>query len=96
MTYSQRLSGAASLSEIMHLEHQIKQVKEKQAAADESLKQYKQQWAEYATKLQKGELPLEAAERQAFQVKLEAAQTLVNTLTAQLDELEMALEELGD
>ncbi|PYE50349.1 hypothetical protein HUB98_00975 [Paenibacillus barcinonensis] len=96
MTYSQRLSGAASLSEIMHLEHQITQVKEKQATADESLKQYKQQWTEYTSKLHKGELFLEPAERQAIQVKLEAAQTLVNTLTAQLNELELALEQLGD
>lgn len=42
MTYSQRLSGGASLSEVLYLEQQIDQFKEERVVAVEKLKQYEQ------------------------------------------------------
>lgn len=42
MTYSQRLSGGASLSEVLYLEQQIDQIKEEHVVAVEKLKQYEQ------------------------------------------------------
>ncbi|MGQ8875302.1 hypothetical protein [Paenibacillus sp. TSA_86.1] len=44
MTYSQRLSGGASLSDIMYLEQQIAQVKKERDAATEELKRYEHEW----------------------------------------------------
>ncbi|MCM3132443.1 hypothetical protein M3629_06580 [Paenibacillus polysaccharolyticus] len=82
MTYSQRLSGGASLSEVLYLEQQIDQIKEEHVVAVEKLKQYEQVAENEQTKV--------------LQKKIADAKQHVNMLSARLEELENTLDELVD
>ncbi|MDP9698000.1 hypothetical protein [Paenibacillus polysaccharolyticus] len=82
MTYSQRLSGGASLSEVFYLEQQIDQIKEEHVVAVDKLKQYEQVAENEQTKV--------------LQKKIADAKQHVNMLSARLEELENTLDELVD
>ncbi|MBY0203977.1 hypothetical protein [Paenibacillus cucumis (ex Kampfer et al. 2016)] len=82
MTYSQRLSGGVSLSEVLYLEQQIDHIKEEHVAAVEKLKQYEQVAENEQTKV--------------LQKKIADAKQHVNMLSARLEELENTLDELVD
>ncbi|MEK3823259.1 hypothetical protein [Paenibacillus sp. FSL K6-1558] len=82
MTYSQRLSGGASLSEVLYLEQQIDQIKEEHVVAVEKLKQYEQVAENEQTKV--------------LQKKIADAKQHVNMLSARLEELGNTLDELVD
>lgn len=82
MTYSQRLSGGASLSEVLYLEQQIDQIKEEHVVAFEKLKQYEQVAENEQTKV--------------LQKKIADAKEHVNMLSTRLEELENTLDELVD
>nr|WP_154984108.1 hypothetical protein [Paenibacillus xylanexedens] len=96
MTYSQRLSGGASLSDILYWEQQIDQCKEEQVAAVEKLKRYEQEWTQMHARLQKSETVEETEEAKALAKKIADEQACVNMLTSRLEELENTLEELVD
>lgn len=82
MTYSQRLSGGASLSEVFYLEQQIDHIKEEHVAAVEKLKQYEQ--------------VAENGQTKVSQRKIADVQMHVNMLSTRLKELENILDELVD
>ncbi|WP_339838799.1 hypothetical protein [Paenibacillus sp. FSL R7-0272] len=82
MTYSQRLSGGASLSEVLYLEQQIDQFKEERVVAVEKLKQYEQ--------------VAENVQIKDLQKKIADAKEHVNMLSTRLEELENTLDELVD
>lgn len=82
MTYSQRLSGGASLSEVLYLEQQIDQIKEEHVVAVEKLKQYEQVAENEQTK--------------DSQKQIADAKEHVNMLSTRLEELENTLDELVD
>ncbi|MGO4528207.1 hypothetical protein AB4Z30_03935 [Paenibacillus sp. 2TAF8] len=96
MTYSQRLSGGASLSDILHLELQIDQVKEERCAAIEELKRYEHERILFESDLQEEEAIVGTNEARALQKRLVDVQTHVDSLTTRLEELETALDELLD
>lgn len=82
MTYSQRLSGGASLSEVLYLEQQIDQIKEERVVAVEKLKQYEQVAENEQTK--------------DSQKQIADAKEHLNMLSTRLEELENTLDELVD
>jgi len=82
MTYSQRLSGGASLSEVLYLEQQIDQIKEEHVVAVEKLKQYEQ--------------VAENEQIKDLQKKIADVKQHVNMLSTRLEELENTLDELVD
>lgn len=95
MTYSQRLSGGASLSDVLHLEYEIEKVKQERVEAANRLKRYEQE----CIRNEREQQEVEAAamgEAQVLQAKLADARTQVNSLTTRLEELEAALDELVD
>ncbi|CAI6043091.1 hypothetical protein PAECIP112173_01089 [Paenibacillus sp. JJ-100] len=96
MTYSQRMSGGASLSDLLYLEQQIEQIKEERSAAVDQLKQYEQEWRRIQSGVGEGKEGAETGDEQSISKKLKDTQTQVSSLTRQLDELEAALDELVD
>ncbi|MBR2563786.1 MAG: hypothetical protein IKE29_04110 [Paenibacillus sp.] len=96
MTYSQRMTGGASLSDLLYLEQQIDQIKEERSAAIDQLKQYEQEWSRIQSGVGEGKEGAETEEGQSISKKLKDTQTQVSSLTRQLDELETALDELVD
>ncbi|WP_434751286.1 hypothetical protein [Paenibacillus amylolyticus] len=96
MTYSQRLSGGASLSDMLHLEQQIDLVKEERQVASDKLRRYEQEWNKIKSESQEEEAILENEEAEALTKKFVDARTHVNSLTAQLEELETVLDEMVD
>ncbi|SCX99702.1 hypothetical protein SAMN05720606_10222 [Paenibacillus polysaccharolyticus] len=82
MTYSQRLSGGASLSEVLYLEQQIDQIKEERVVAVEKLKQYEQVAENEQTK--------------DSQKQIADAKEHLNMMSTWLEELENTLDELVD
>ncbi|MCP1134066.1 hypothetical protein NKT34_12255 [Paenibacillus polysaccharolyticus] len=82
MTYSQRLSGGASLSEVLYLEQQIDQIKEEHVVAVEKLKQYEQ--------------VAENEQIKDSQKQIADAKEHLNMLSTRLEELENTLDELVD
>ncbi|WP_342555910.1 hypothetical protein [Paenibacillus sp. FSL R7-0652] len=95
MTYSQRLSGGASLSDVLHLEYEIEKVKQERVEAANRLKRYEQECIRNEREQQEVEAA-EIGEAQVLQAKLADARTQVNSLTTRLEELEAALDELVD
>jgi predicted RNase H-like nuclease (RuvC/YqgF family) len=95
VTYSQRLSGGASLSDVLHLEYEIEKVKQERVEAANRLKRYEQGCIRNEREQQEVEAA-EIGEAQVLQAKLADARTQVNSLTTRLEELEAALDELVD
>jgi chromosome segregation ATPase len=98
MTYSQRLSGGASLSEVLYLEQQIDQIKEEQVAAVEKLKRYEQEWTQTQINFETRETEADAENEQTkvLQKKIADVQMHVYMLSTRLEELENTLDELVD
>lgn len=87
MTYSQRLSGGASLSEVLYLEQQIDQIEEEQVAAEEKLKRYE---------LEAARAVANTEQTKVLQKQIADVKTHVNMLSTRLEELEYRLDELVD
>lgn len=98
MTYSQRLSGGASLSEVLYLEQQIDQIKEERVVAVEKLKRYEQEWtqAQINSEIPETEAVGENEQTKVLRKKIADAKEHVNMLSTRLEELENTLDELVD
>ncbi|WP_145330535.1 hypothetical protein [Paenibacillus xylanexedens] len=98
MTYSQRLSGGASLSEVLYLEQQIDQIKEEHVVAVEELKRCEQEWtqAQINSEAPETEAVAENEQTKVLQKKIADAKEQVNMLSTRLEELENTLDELVD
>ncbi|WP_434756549.1 hypothetical protein [Paenibacillus amylolyticus] len=70
MTYSQRLSGGASLSDMLHLEQQIDLVKEERQVASDKLRRYEQEWNKIKSESQEEEAILENEEAESSDKKV--------------------------
>ncbi|MEK3921323.1 hypothetical protein [Paenibacillus] len=95
MTYSQRLSDGANSSDIIYLEHQIGTTKEELRIALEKQETYKRELSELkSTPI--GNASEDSSEEQILMEKARHTQNLIETLSAQLDQLQEALAKLGD
>ncbi|MCF7754646.1 hypothetical protein KQ941_09365 [Paenibacillus xylanexedens] len=95
MTYSQRLSDGANSSDIIYLEHQIGTTKEKLRIALEKQETYKRELS--ALKSSPINIASEdSSEEQIIMEKASLTQNLIETLSAQLEQLQEALAKLGD
>lgn len=95
MTYSQRLSDGANSSDIIYLEHQIGKTKEKLRIALEKQETYKRE----LSKLKSSPIRIaseDSSEEQIMMEKASLTQNLIETLSAQLEQLQEALAKLGD
>ncbi|WP_339308326.1 hypothetical protein NST33_13820 [Paenibacillus sp. FSL L8-0435] len=95
MTYSQRLSEGANSSDIIYLEHQIGTTKEKLRIALEKQETYKRELSALKSS------PIwnaseDSSEEQIIMEKASLTQNLIETLSAQLEQLQEALAKLGD
>jgi uncharacterized protein (DUF3084 family) len=95
MTYSQRLSDGVNSSDIIYLEHQIGMTKEELRTALEEREKCERELADLesssiwnATK--------DDSDEQALMEKASHTQNLIETLSAQLVQLQEALAKLGD
>ncbi|WP_339309333.1 hypothetical protein NZ043_23305 [Paenibacillus sp. FSL k6-2145] len=95
MTYSQRLSDGANSSDIIYLEHQIGTTKEELRIALEKQETYKRELSELkSTPI--GNASEDSSEEQILMEKASQTQDLIETLSAQLGQLQEALAKLGD
>ncbi|MCW3794841.1 hypothetical protein OM416_24890 [Paenibacillus sp. LS1] len=95
MTYSQRLSDGANSSDIIHLEHQIGTTKEELRIALEKQETYERELADLKSS-PIGSASKEGSDEQVLMEKASHTQNLIETLSAQLDQLQEALAKLGD
>ncbi|WP_338594516.1 hypothetical protein V6669_14250 [Paenibacillus sp. Y5S-9] len=95
MTYSQRLSDGANSSDIIYLEHQIGTTKEELRIALEKQETYKSELSELSSS-PIGKASKEGSDEQVLMEKARQTQNLIETLSAQLDQLQEALAKLGD
>lgn len=95
MTYSQRLSEGANSSDIIYLEHQIGTTKEELRIALEKQETYKRELSELkSTPI--GNASEDSSEEQILMEKASQTQDLIETLSAQLGQLQEVLAKLGD
>ena len=95
MTYSQRLSDGANLSDIIYLEHQIGTTKEKLRIALEKQETYKRE----LSVLKSSPIKIaseDSSEEQIIMEKASLTQSLIETLSEQLEQLQETLAKLGD
>ncbi|MCL6658842.1 MULTISPECIES: hypothetical protein [Paenibacillus] len=95
MTYSQRLSDGANSSDIIYLEHQIGTTKEELRIALEKQETYKRELSELSSS-PIGKASKEGSDKQVLMEKASQTQDLIETLSAQLGQLQEALAKLGD
>ncbi|MCP1184140.1 hypothetical protein [Paenibacillus sp. 1781tsa1] len=95
MTYSQRLSDGVNSSDIIYLEHQIGTTKEELRIALEKQETYKRELSELKSSTI-GNATIDGSDEQVLMEKANQTQHLIETLSAQLDQLEEALAKLGD
>lgn len=95
MTYSQRLSDGANSSDIIYLEHQIGTTKEELRIALEKQETYKRELSELKSS-PIGVSSKDSSDEQVLMEKASQTQKLIETLSAQLVQLQEALAKLGD
>ncbi|WP_458126763.1 hypothetical protein [Paenibacillus sp. Z3-2] len=95
MTYSQRLSDGANSSDIVYLEHQIGTTKEELRIALEKQEKYERELAHLKSS-SIGNASKDDLDEQALMEKSSQTQNLIETLSAQLLQLQEALAKLGD
>ncbi|MGO4729308.1 hypothetical protein [Paenibacillus sp. 2KB_22] len=95
MTYSQRLSDGVNSSDIIYLEHQIGTTKEELRIALEKQETYERELSELKSS-PIGNASIDGSDEQVLMEKANQTQNLIETLSAQLGQLEEALAKLGD
>lgn len=95
MTYSQRLSDGVNSSDILYLEHQIGTTKEELRIALEKQETYERELSELKSS-PIGNASIDGSDEQVLMEKANQTQNLIETLSAQLGQLEEALAKLGD
>ncbi|MEK3775615.1 hypothetical protein MHB85_14065 [Paenibacillus sp. FSL K6-4396] len=95
MTYSQRLSDGANLSDIIYLEHQIGTTKEELRIALEKQETYERELSELKSSTI-GNASIDGSDEQVLMEKASQTRNLIETLSEQLEQLQETLTKLGD
>lgn len=95
MTYSQRLSEGANSSDLIYLEHQIGTTKEELRIVLEKQETYERELSELKSS-PIGDASKDSSDEQVLMEKASQTQNCIETLSAQLEQLQEALAKLGD